>query len=258
MPEPGLADLIGLETAPRSVDYGWKDVVLYALGVGVPVEDLEYLYEGASGGLQVLPGYCVIPEYEAMVDLEGRFDQSRMLHGEQLIRMFRPIPPEGPLVVTGKVVNIFDKGKAAVIHSSATGSTASGEKVFETLKVGFYRGGGGFGGDPGPRAEVLDPPPGVRPDLDITYRIPRDRLPCTVSAATTTPCTSTRSSPGRPGSRGRSCMVCARTASRCERSSRGCATARWVASASSRPASRMSCFRARNSPPGVGRRTVVP
>ena len=123
MPEPVLSDLIGLETDPRSVDYGWKDVVLYALGVGVPVDDLGYLYEGAAGGLQVLPSYCVIPEYEAMRDLEGRFDQSRMLHGEQLIRMFRPIPPEGPLVVTGKVVNIFDKGKAAVIHSSATGLT---------------------------------------------------------------------------------------------------------------------------------------
>ncbi len=173
MPEPGLADLIGLETAPRSVEYGWKDVVLYALGVGVPVEDLGFLYERASGGLQVLPSYCVIPEYEAMVDLETRFDRSRMLHGEQTIRTFRPIPPQGTLVVTGKVVNIFDKGKAAVIHSSATGSTVDGEKVFETLKVGFYRGGGGFGGDPGPRAEVLDPPAGVRPDLDITYTIPQ-------------------------------------------------------------------------------------
>ena len=44
--------------------------------------------------------------------------------------------------------------------------------MFETLTVGFYRGGGGFGGDPGPKAEPLDPPAGTAPTWTQTETIP--------------------------------------------------------------------------------------
>ena len=145
------------------------------LGVGARADQISYVYEGAAGGLQVLPSYCVIPEMGAMGDLEDSFDKTRMLHGEQLIRLFRPIPPEGKLVLQGEVKDIFDKKKAAVIHSSVTGRTEDGEKVFETLKVGFYRGGGGFGGDPGPKVERLDPPADTEPSFSVSYSIPVDQ-----------------------------------------------------------------------------------
>lgn len=172
MSEPSLKSLIGLESDVKKVSHRWQDVVLYALGVGAQPDELSFLYEDVPGGLQVLPSYCVIPEYEAMRELEERFDRSRMLHGEQRIRLFRPLPPEGTLSLVGKVENIFDKGKAAVIHSSVTGRGENGEKLFETLKVGFYRGGGGFGGDPGPKAERLDPPAGAEPDFTVSYPLP--------------------------------------------------------------------------------------
>jgi acyl dehydratase len=59
-----------------------------------------------------------------------------------------------------------------VIHSGATAVGEDGQPVFETLTVGFYRGGGGFGGDPGPKAEPLDPPAGVAPTWTSTETIP--------------------------------------------------------------------------------------
>lgn len=175
MSELSLPDLIGRKTEPQVFEYSWKDVVLYALGVGARADQLSNIYEGAAGGLEVLPSYCVIPEMGAMGDLEDSFDKTRMLHGEQLIRLFKPIPPGGKLILQGEVKNIYDKLKAAVIHSGVTARTEDGEKVFETTKVGFYRGGGGFGGDPGPKTERLDPPEGVEPSFSVAYAIPIDQ-----------------------------------------------------------------------------------
>jgi len=165
-------DWLGKKIEPIVHEYTWKDVVLYALGVGAQPDELALVYENAPGGMRVLPSYCVIAEYEAMIDFETSVDQTKMLHGEQLIRLFRPIPPEGKIILTGEVKDIFDKGKAAVIHSQVTGRTEDGVKIFETLKANFYRGAGGFGGDPGPKLEPLYPPEGVKPDFSISHPIP--------------------------------------------------------------------------------------
>ena len=36
-------------------------------------------------------------------------------------------------------------------------------------------GEGGFGGDPGPKAEILEPPKGTRPDFTVSYLIPENQ-----------------------------------------------------------------------------------
>ena len=161
MTDVSMPSLMSWKTDPIVLEHTWDDVVLYALGVGARAEQLSYLYENAPGGLQVLPSWAVVPEKRLTRDLEAQLDHTRMLHGEQLIRQHRPIPPSGKLTVSAEVKNIYDKGKAAVIHSGATAKDEQGNVVFETLTVGFYRGGGGFGGDPGPKAEPLDPPAGL-------------------------------------------------------------------------------------------------
>jgi acyl dehydratase len=172
MNDVSMPSLIGWKTEPVVIEYGWEDVVLYNLGVGARAEQLGFLYENAPGGLRVLPSYAVVPEKRVTRELESKLDHTRMLHGEQLVRQFRPIPASGKLTVTCEVKNIYDKGKAAVIHSGATALGEDGKPVFETLTVGFYRGGGGFGGDPGPKAEPLDPPAGVAPTWTVTETIP--------------------------------------------------------------------------------------
>ena len=43
-------DLIGKTIGPLTREYTWKDVVLYALGVGAGFSELEYCYEKKSEG----------------------------------------------------------------------------------------------------------------------------------------------------------------------------------------------------------------
>ena len=39
------ADAVGTKTEPIEHSYTWRDVALYALGIGATVDDLDYLYE---------------------------------------------------------------------------------------------------------------------------------------------------------------------------------------------------------------------
>jgi len=44
-------DVIGEKFPEITFKYNWKDVVLYALGIGAQVDELPFLYEGFSGVL---------------------------------------------------------------------------------------------------------------------------------------------------------------------------------------------------------------
>ncbi|MCP4669458.1 MAG: hypothetical protein GY849_24255 [Deltaproteobacteria bacterium] len=170
MPKVDLS-VIGKKTDPVAFEYTWKDVVLYALGVGAPAEDLEFVYENAPGGLKVLPGFCVVPAMRAFPFVGKDIEWSLFLHGQQAIRLARPIPPEGRLVQVGEVINIYDKGKGALYDILIRGETQDGLSVYEARWGIFYVGAGGFGGDPGPKAEPADPPPGVAPDFTVSQRV---------------------------------------------------------------------------------------
>ena len=51
-------EIIGKETNERTFTYTWKDIVLYNLGIGAQPDELSFVYEGAKGGLKVLPSYA--------------------------------------------------------------------------------------------------------------------------------------------------------------------------------------------------------
>jgi acyl dehydratase len=170
MPTVDLS-VIGKKNDPVEFEYTWKDVVLYALSVGATEADHSLVYENAPGGLKVLPSYCVIPALKAFPYV-GDVDWPLFLHGEQGIRLHRPLPPKGKIVQVGEVKNIYDKGKGAVYDIRITGHTNDGELLYEADYVNFYLGAGGFGGDPGPKVEPLDPPEGVDPDFSVTDPVP--------------------------------------------------------------------------------------
>jgi acyl dehydratase len=169
----GKIDLsvIGKKTEPRVFEYTWKDAVLYALGVGATADELSFVYENASGGLKVLPSFCVVPAIRAFPNFGEDIEWSRMLHGEHTIRLSRPIPPQGKLIQTGVITDIFDKEKGAVFHAKISGETEDGKHLYDAHWAIFYVGAGGFGGDPGPKAEPLNPPEGVEPDFSISYQV---------------------------------------------------------------------------------------
>ena len=54
-------DLIGRGCGARKMEYNWRDVVLYALGVGAGKYDLPYIFEQNKGGLKVLPTFALLP-----------------------------------------------------------------------------------------------------------------------------------------------------------------------------------------------------
>ncbi|UCD76970.1 MAG: MaoC family dehydratase N-terminal domain-containing protein [Desulfobacterales bacterium] len=170
MPEVDLS-VIGTKTEPIVFEYTWKDIVLYNIGVGAGDKDLAFVYENAPGGLKVLPSFCVVPAMKAFPRLGDNLEWSRMLHGEQVIRLLRPLAPEGKIVQVGEVLNIYDKGKGAVYRVRIKGRTEGDKDLYEAEWSIFYLGAGGFGGDPGPKAEKIVPPEGIRPDFSISEKV---------------------------------------------------------------------------------------
>ncbi len=161
-------DLIGQSTEPLTHEYEWRDVVLYALGVGATPDELDYVYEGR--GPVVLPTFAVVPAFTSLLDTCGKLgaDLLKVLHGEQQIRIHRPIPPSGAFQTTATVDGVYDKGKGALAVISMKTTDKSGEPVFDNVASIFVRGEGGFGGDRGPAAEKLEPPEGQDPAFSIT------------------------------------------------------------------------------------------
>ena len=101
--------------APVTQRYTARDTMLYALGLGtastnpVAADDLKFVYED---GLVSLPTMGVVlatgPFW--MQDPATGIDWRRILHGEQMLRVHKPLPVEGEVVGEQSVDAIYDKG----------------------------------------------------------------------------------------------------------------------------------------------------
>ncbi len=153
---------VGYTTNPFEFKYDWKTVVLYALGVGAKREELDYLYE--ARGPKVYPTFAVVPAYPALGDalFKTQGNLAMVVHGGQTVRLHRPIPSEGTLKTTANIMGIYDMKKMAAVVIE-TKSEVNGEPCFETEWSILFRGAGGFGGAPPPKAEVPKIPEGATP-----------------------------------------------------------------------------------------------
>jgi NAD(P)-dependent dehydrogenase (short-subunit alcohol dehydrogenase family)/acyl dehydratase/putative sterol carrier protein len=176
-------DAIGKKIGPITMDYTWKDLVLYALGVGAGFDELEYVYEQK---LQVIPSFSIASVFDflAEVAIRSNADLSGILHGEQDIVFHNPIPLEGTLTTEGEIRHIYDKGadKGALVVAEADTYHSNGRKLFTNIFALFSRKDGGFGGEPGPsdRVEMPDRAPDVEehatpsPNQPLLYRLSGD------------------------------------------------------------------------------------
>jgi len=162
------------KTKEGTFKYDWKTCALYNLGIGARAEDLEFVYERVESGMKVFPSFATIVAGSGLFWPPGT-DMVRLLHGEQLIRLYMPFKSDGTIHTKTVIENIYDKGKAALIHTKISGHTPEGEHVFDTLFVFFVGGAGGFGGDPGPKTELINPPEGVEPDFSVSYQTSLDQ-----------------------------------------------------------------------------------
>ena len=183
--------LVGKASDPTTYTYSWRDTVLYALGVGAKVPDeLDVLFE--MQGPNVLPTFAVVPSFTAMLQVCSQLgaNMAMVVHGEQTIRLHRPIAPSGTLTTVAVVTGIYDKGKGAVAVVEAKTVDEKQQPVFDNVFSIFVRGAGGFGGDRGPEAVALEPPDRsadfaiterTSPEQAALYRLSGDLNPLHIS-----------------------------------------------------------------------------
>ncbi|GAB1316714.1 bifunctional hydroxyacyl-CoA [Madurella fahalii] len=160
--------------------YTERDVMLYNLGIGAKRTDLRYVFEG-NDDFQVIPTFGVIPPFDAempynMDDIVPNFSPMMLLHGEQYLEVKKyPIPTSGRLISKARLLEVVDKGNAAIVKSGVTTVNAeTGEELFYNEMTVFLRGCGGFGGQKKPAdrgaSTAANKPPNRAPDVVVEER----------------------------------------------------------------------------------------
>ncbi len=148
-------DRIGEEFTLPVFEYNPQTIELYHIGIGAL--DLEYVYEK---NFKVIPTFAVVPAFRILVESINVAGVNPMMivHGEQRIELLKqPLPWEAKTVTTGKIANVYDKGKGALLVVEAETKDERGEPLFRNIYSLFARGEGGFGGDRGPGPKNIAP-----------------------------------------------------------------------------------------------------
>ena len=149
--------------------YSEQDSMLYALGVGFGEDaadrnELPYVYEG--NGLQTVPTMAsmllpILPIASAGLDM------SLLLHREERLDLYRPLPATGRMLCNRHVAAVHDLGKgrgARIVIQSEVRRAKDDTVLFTSGQTLIARGDGGFGGPrgTGPERHRL---PSREPDL---------------------------------------------------------------------------------------------
>ena len=177
--DPDIAT--GAELPEIAFTWTASDVLLYHLAIGagsapgdnVSAKALRYTVEGDA--LQVLPSFGVVAPTFHLSNLMGlelpgcEIDLAQVLHGSQQIEVQAPIPATGSAVLSTRITEVWDKGKAAVIVQEGRATADDGTRLWTTRSAIFVRGEGGWGGDRGPSAMVSVPD--REPDAEASYQV---------------------------------------------------------------------------------------
>ena len=94
---------LSLAGAPASIatfEYSWKEVALYALGVGANKDELDYVYEGR--GPKVIPSFVVVCKHAPMLALLAKAggNLATVVHSGERVVLRGPLTPSGRLAPT--------------------------------------------------------------------------------------------------------------------------------------------------------------
>lgn len=147
------ARLSALPFQPVVQEYGQRETILYGLGIGLGLDptDERQLRHVVETDLQAVPTMAAVLGYPGfwLRDMDTGVDWTRLVHGEQYLRLHRPLPPEGKVVAMTRVVGALDKGegKGALVYAErAIRDAATDEPVATIMQVYFCRADGGFAG----------------------------------------------------------------------------------------------------------------
>ncbi|CAF0705114.1 unnamed protein product [Brachionus calyciflorus] len=136
--------------------YDFKDVILYALSLGVSTSNeksLKFLYENHED-FSVLPSYGVIPAFGILFNALSSLklpnnltiDPAKILHGEHYLELAKPLSTSGSLTIKPKLVDVLDKGSGALLIINIELLDEKNELVALNQFVTFSVGSGNFGG----------------------------------------------------------------------------------------------------------------
>jgi acyl dehydratase len=168
---------LSLAGAPASVttfDYTWKDVALYALGIGAKRDELDYIYE--RRGPKVIPSFVVLSKHAPLMTLLAKAggNLAAVVHGGERVTLHAALEPSGRLVTSASVRGVYDMKRLAQVVIDFRCEDASGRLAAETTSLIFFRGEGGFGGPPPPK----DPAPVEKPrDTRPTFQLEESTSP---------------------------------------------------------------------------------
>lgn len=191
--------LLSLKIPEIEHRYEPKDVILYALGIGLgrdPVNENElcFVYEKRLKVLPTFPAVLGRPDFWIR-DLPTGIDFRTVVHGEQAVVLHRPLEPRGHIVATTRVTDVLDKGpgRGALVYTERSiVDKTTGELCASVTETAFCRSDGGFGGPQRGNHRPHDVPERavdhvcdfqIRPEAALIYRLSGDLNPLHVEPA---------------------------------------------------------------------------
>jgi len=149
-----LDAVLKYQFSPIEETYTFKDSILYALGLGygedpLDREELRFVTEEEQRVVPTQSNVLCYPGFWMRDVPELGFDWLRVLHGEQMIKLMRPLPTSATVKAIVRIIAIDDKGEhkgAAVYLEREICLADSGEPLALVRSTVFARGDGGQGG----------------------------------------------------------------------------------------------------------------
>ncbi|GIY49388.1 hypothetical protein CDAR_600721 [Caerostris darwini] len=166
--------------------YNQDKAILYALAVGMSTKEptaLDFLYEN-SDDFKILPTFGNIAAMDSLFSSNAlreqmeklNADPTRILHGEQYLELFQPLPPSGALKSECRLVDVLDKGSGAVVIIDVDSFNEKNQRVMRTQWTIFLVGAGNFGGKrSSEKSEKVQPPPNRKPDAVVEEKTSVDQ-----------------------------------------------------------------------------------
>jgi acyl dehydratase len=166
-----------MATSVADLQHSYRDceTMLYAQSIGfgrdaVDSKELPFVFEQAVP-LRTIPTMAtvLVPD---LIPADLGWDYKQVLHAEQRLQLHRPLPPAADLLVTKRIIDVFDRGprRGAMILFEADARLAKDDTALFTVgSTVIARGDGGFGGASG-KGPAPHRAPNREPDLSCSIR----------------------------------------------------------------------------------------
>ncbi len=183
--------IMAYRPADIAVDYGPRDCILYALGIGLGMDPLDsgqlkFVYER---GLEAFPTMAAVLGWPGrMTDPAFGLDETMVVAAELKVTLARPLAPADALVSRPRIKEVIDRGPGgpAIVLATRELLARDGTPVACVESNLLARKHGGFGGrattlpevpaiPDGPPTRICDLP--TPPNLALLYRLTGDENP---------------------------------------------------------------------------------